>query len=436
MAQQPLPSNWAARFFTIWTGQAFSLFGSMLVQFALVWWLTKTTGSATVLALATMVALLPQVFLGPFVGALVDRWNRRLVMIVTDSLIALTTLVLAALAAARAMQVGHVFLVMFLRSVGGVFHWAAMQASTSLMVPERHLARVAGLNQTLNGALQIVAPPVGALLWSLLPLHGILAIDVGTALLAVLPLCFIPVPQPAALGQAGVPSSLVQDVGEGVRYIWRWPGVRALLLMATAINLVINPGFALMPILITHHFGLGALELGWMESAWGIGVVVGGLILSGWGGFRRRILTTLMGLVGMGLGVLVLGVVPPDSFALALVAMGFAGMMNPITNGPVFAILQARVAPELQGRVLTTIGSIAGAMMPLGTAIAGPVADWLGVQVWFVIGGAVCALMGLISFFIPSIVYMEDQMASAPAPEEPVGEIVLSPSAAGEGRGK
>ncbi len=413
MTQQNLPSNWAARFFTIWTGQAFSLFGSILVQFALVWWLTKTTGSATVLGLATMVALLPQVFLGPFVGALVDRWNRRLVMIVTDSLIAMTILVLAALSALGIMQVWHVFLVMFLRSVGGVFHWAAMQASTSLMIPERHLARVAGFNQALNGALQIVAPPVGALLWGILPLYGILAIDVGTALLAVLPLCFIPIPQPAARGRANAPSSLVQDVMEGLRYIWRWPGARALLLMATVINFTINPGFALMPILITRHFGRGALELGWMESAWGIGVVVGGLTLSGWGGFRRRILTTLMGLVGMGVSVLVLGLVPPEGFILALAAMFFAGAMNPITNGPVFAILQARVAPELQGRVLTTIGSIAGAMMPLGTAIAGPVADWLGVQVWFLVGGAVCALMGVVSFLVPAIVGMEDQVASS-----------------------
>ncbi|MCX7854627.1 MAG: MFS transporter, partial [Anaerolineae bacterium] len=363
----------------------------------------------------TMVALLPQVFLGPFVGALVARWNRRAVMIMTDSLIALAILVLAALAALGIMQVWHVFLVIFLRSVGGVFHWAAMQASTSLMVPERHLARVAGLNQTLNGALQIVAPPVGALLWGVLPLYSILAIDVGTALLAVLPLCFISVPQPAARGQASVPSSLVQDVMEGLRYIWQWPGVRALLLMATAINFTINPGFALMPILITRHFGRGALELGWMESAWGIGVVVGGLVLSGWGGFRRRILTTLMGLVGLGIGVLVLGLVPPEGFILALAAMFFAGAMNPITNGPVFAILQARVSPELQGRVLTTIGSIAGAMMPLGTAIAGPVADWLGVQVWFLVGGMVCALMGVVSFFVPAIVHMEDQMASSSA---------------------
>ncbi len=363
------------------------------------------------LGLATMVALLPQVFLGPFVGALVDRWNRRRVMVVTDSVIALTTLILAALAALGAMRVGHVFLVTFLRSVGGVFHWAAMQASTSLMVPERHLARVAGLNQTLNGALQIVAPPVGALLWSVLPLHGILAIDVGTALLAVLPVCFIPIPQPAARRRATAPSSLIQDVMEGLRYIWRWPGVRALLLMATAINFTINPGFALMPILITRHFGRGALELGWMESAWGIGVVVGGLALSGWGGFRRRILSTLTGLVGMGVGVLVLGLVPPGGFILALAAMFFAGAMNPITNGPVFAILQARVPPELQGRVLTAIGSIASAMMPLGTALAGPVADLLGVQAWFLAGGAVCALMGMVSFLVPAIVYMEDQMA-------------------------
>lgn len=413
MNQNGLSPHWAARFFTIWTGQAFSLFGSMLVQFALVWWLTKTTGSATVLGLATMVALLPQVFLGPFAGALVDRWSRRMVMIVADSTIALTMVVLAALAAMGAMRVGHVFAVMFIRAVGGVFHWAAMQASTSLMVPERHLSRVAGLNQTLNGALQIVAPPIGAMLWGILPLYGILAIDVVTALLAVLPLLFIPIPQPMGHRRIGAPSSLLQEVGEGLRYIWQWPGVRALLLMATVINFTINPGFALMPILVTRHFGKGALELGWMESAWGIGIVTGGLILSGWGGFRRRILTTLMGLVGTGAGVLVLGIVPPAGFPVALAAMFLAGVMNPITNGPVFAIIQARVHPELQGRVFTAIGSIAGAMMPLGTLVAGPVADRLGVQVWFLAGGAICALMGAVSFFIPAVVSMEDQMATA-----------------------
>lgn len=412
MNHNQLPTNWAARFFTIWTGQAFSLFGSMLVQFALVWWLTRATGSATVLALASMVALLPQVFFGPFVGALVDRWNRRIVMITADGIIALTTVGLAVLAALGIMRVGYIFAGMFIRSVGGVFHWTAMQASTSLMVPDRHLARVAGLNQTLNGALQIVAPPVGAMLWGILPLYGILAIDVVTALLAILPLCFIPIPQPATCRRVGAPSSLLQEVGEGLRYTWQWPGVRALLLMATVINFTINPGFALMPLLITRHFGKGALELGWMESAWGIGVVAGGLILSGWGGFRRRILTTLMGLTGMGISVLVLGIVPPTGFLIALVAMFIAGAMNPLTNGPVFAIIQARVRPELQGRVFTAISSIASAMMPLGALFAGPLADRLGVQAWFLAGGALCAVMGMTAFFVPSIVYMEDQMAA------------------------
>ena len=160
MEQVRLHSNWKIPFFAIWAGQAFSLIGSGLVQFALVWWLTSTTGSATVLATGTLVAILPGVVLGPFAGALVDRWNRRIVMMAADGFIALATLGLAVLYALGAMQIWHVYVIMFLRSLGGASHWPAMQASTSLMVPEEHLARVAGLNQTMQGALNIVAPPI------------------------------------------------------------------------------------------------------------------------------------------------------------------------------------------------------------------------------------------------------------------------------------
>ena len=166
----PRPARWAPRFFAIWTGQAFSLLGSMLVQFALVWWLTQTTGSATVLAMATLVAVLPGIVIGPFAGALVDRWNRRLIMIVADSLIALVTLWLIYLYATGRMQVWQVYVAMFLRAALGGFHWPAMQSSTSLMVPKEHLARVAGLNQTMMGVMNIISPPLGALLLSVLPL--------------------------------------------------------------------------------------------------------------------------------------------------------------------------------------------------------------------------------------------------------------------------
>ncbi|MGW8250875.1 MAG: MFS transporter, partial [Anaerolineales bacterium] len=180
-------SAWAPPFFTIWGGQAISLFGSQLVQFALIWWLTKSTGSATVLAVASLVGLLPQVVLGPFIGTLVDRWNRRITMMVADSLIAATTLGLALLFWSGRVEIWHIYLLMFIRSTAGGFHWPAMQASTSLMVPKEHLSRVQGLNQMLQGGMNIISAPLGALLLDVLPVEGILFIDIGTAMLAVLP---------------------------------------------------------------------------------------------------------------------------------------------------------------------------------------------------------------------------------------------------------
>ena len=187
---------WKGRFFTIWIGQAFSLVGSQLVQFALIWYLTVETGSATVLAVASLVGTLPQVLLGPFVGTLVDRWNRRRIMLAADSIIAIFTILLSVLFFFDLAAVWQIYLVMLVRSLAGSFHGNAMNASTSLMVPMEHLTRIQGVNQMLNGGLNVVSAPLGALLLGLLPIQGVLLIDVGTALLAVLPLCFLQIPQP------------------------------------------------------------------------------------------------------------------------------------------------------------------------------------------------------------------------------------------------
>ena len=220
-------SDWARSFFTVWVGQALSLVGSRAGGFALVWWLTERSGSGTVLATASMVAMLPQVFLGPFIGALVDRWNRQRVMIVADSLIALFSAWLAYLFWTGDLQIWHVYVIMFVRSLGGTFHHPAMQASTSLMVPQEQLSRVAGMNQTLQGVMSIATPPLGALLMSILPLHWIMAIDVITAAFAVVPLFFVHIPQPlcreAPTGTQESKPSLWQDVREGFLYIWHWP---------------------------------------------------------------------------------------------------------------------------------------------------------------------------------------------------------------------
>jgi MFS transporter, DHA3 family, macrolide efflux protein len=412
MQNQPQNAQpkWAPRFFTIWTGQAFSLFGSQLVQFALVWWLAQKSGSATILAVATLVGMLPQIVLGPFAGALVDRWNRRLIMIIADGSIALFTLLLAWLFATGRVQIWHVYTIMALRALGGAFHFPAMSASTPLMVPEEQLTRVSGMNQTLQGLMALVAPPVGALLISVMPTQGVLFIDIGTAIIAIMPLLFLSIPQPerkAALSRENQPS-LLQDVREGIAYVRGWPGLVAILFMAVLLNFLLTPTGSLMPLLVTKHFGKGALEFGLTDSAWGLGVIAGGILLGVWGGFKRKIITALIGITGLGAGVMIIAFAPSNGFWLALVAMAIIGVMNSMANGPLGALLQSVVRKDMQGRVMSLVNSAATAMTPIGLLIAGPVSDLIGIRTWYWIAGLISLLMGLAGFFIPAVMNVED----------------------------
>jgi DHA3 family macrolide efflux protein-like MFS transporter len=422
------PTRWATRFFTIWTGQAFSLLGSQLVSFAVIWWLTQTTGSATVLATASLVGLLPQVVLGPITGALVDRWNRRLTMIIADGSIALATVFLAVLFALGHVQIWQVYALLFVRSVCGGFHWPAMQASTTLMVPKEHFSRIQGLNQMLQGGMSIASAPLGALLLAWVPMEGILAIDVFTAMLAIIPLFFFQVPQPERLdlqAAAQGKTSIWQDLAAGFRYVWSWPGLMMIGVMATVINFLLTPAFSLLPILVTKHFHGQAIQLATLESFSGIGFIVGGLVLSAWGGFKRRILTSLVGLFAMGAGCLVMGLLPPSAFVFAVATMLYLGIMNPIVNGPLLAAVQAAVAPEMQGRVFTLINTMAAGMSPFGLMIAGPISDKLGVQTWFIIGGVVTGVMGVVSIFIPAIMHFEDGRVVSPSMDEKKSETKI-----------
>ncbi len=406
--------DWKRTFLPIWMGQAFSLLGSRLVQFALVWWLTAKTGSATVLATATLLALLPGIVLGPVAGAYVDRWDRRLVMIVADGSIAIATLGLIVLDLLGVMHSWQIYAVMFIRAFGGTFHWPAMQASTSLMVPKEHLSRVAGLNQMLQGAMNIAAPPLGALLIATLPMSAVLGIDVATAALGILLIALSAIPQPArrpANGANGHIGSIVQDLHEALRYLRTWPGLLAVGIMVVLFNMAFQPAISLMPILVSKYFDRGALELGWIESAFGVGIVTGGLTLSVWGGFRQRVLTSLSGLIGLGIAAAVIGLMPPEAFSLTVVVTFVAGFMMPMANGPLFASVQTIVAPELQGRVFNLMGSGAQAAAPLGLLIAGPIADLFGANTWFIIGGVVCVCMAVGALFMPQIMHLEDSHA-------------------------
>jgi len=368
--------NWQFRFFTIWFGQSFSMLGSHLVGFAFVWYLTEQTGSATVLALGTLIQVLPSVIISPFAGALVDRWNRKFVMILFDSITALFTFFVAVMFLYDNAQIWHIMLAMFVRSACGQFQWAAMTASTTLMVPKRHLSRIAGANQTLQGIMNIIGPALGAFLIAALPMQGVLLIDVATAFLAVMPLLFFTLPQPVRNGTKASPenlggTSLFQDLAEGWKYVTGWPALMAIILLAMLINFLITPAFSLLPLVITEHFGKGAYELGFINSALGIGTILGGLTLSAWGGFKNRILTSLGALTVSGGAVLMVGIAPANGYMLALVGMAVFGFLNPMINGPLFAVMQAKVEPEIQGRVFSLLQAGGSFASPLGLMIAG-----------------------------------------------------------------
>jgi DHA3 family macrolide efflux protein-like MFS transporter len=399
-----------SNFYIIFIGQAVSLFGSRLVQFALVWWLTKTSGSASVLAFASLMAILPQVLIGPFVGPLVDRWNRRIILMVSDGLIALAIIFLAVLYSQGVVQIWHIYLIMFIRSIGGAFQWPAMAASTSLLVSKTHLSRISGLNQAITGIVNIIAPPLGALLLEVLPIQTILAIDVSTAILAIGPLFFIQIPQPPRKDKtAETKFSVLTDLHEGLHYLWNWKGLMWILVIAMLINLLTSPTFSLTPILVTKHFSGDVLELALLQSASGIGMVLGGFLLGLWGGSKRRIKTAMLALLLLGLNIFIIGLTPPSAFLLAVGAFFFIGFMSSIANALFMATMQATVESEMQGRIFTLTMSSSMAMSPLGLAIAGPVADMFGIQIWFIFTGLVIFIIGISTFFNSTIMHLEDQ---------------------------
>ncbi|MBV6392697.1 MAG: hypothetical protein KPEEDBHJ_01921 [Anaerolineales bacterium] len=412
--EQTPGNNWGTRFFTIFAGQAVSLFGSALVQFALIWHLTQKTGSATVLATASLFGMLPQILLGPVAGTVVDRGNRRIIMIVSDALIALSTLLLAYLFWVGAAEVWHIYLALAVRSAGGAFHYPAMSASTTLMVPKEHLARVSGANQTLQGLVNIAAPPVGALLVAALSTQNILLIDVGTAILGIAPLLFFAVPQPPrrAADASAPQGGFLKDMGAGFKYMASWPGLLMLGLIAAILNFLLAPVGALLPLLVTKYFGKGALELGSLDSFFGIGMIAGGVALGVWGGFKKKIVTSLTAIVLFSFAILAIAAAPADKFWIMIASMFFIGFMMPFANGPIHALFQSVIEPEMQGRALSLTNSVTQAMMPLGLLIAGPVTDAIGYQSWFWVAGILNLVIGAIGFFVPALIHIENNRKS------------------------
>lgn len=401
-----LTDSWQPRFWLIWGGQALSLVGSALTQFVLLWWITKTTGSVAALATAGMMALLPQALLGPIGGVLADRWSRRKLMIVADAITALCMIVLIALFASGTIQLWHVYSLMFIRSSMQAFQTPAAAASTAMLVPNEWLSRVAGLNQTLQGVMTIAAAPLGALALAFLPIQGALMIDVVTALLAIVPLFFFQIPQPRRSEMAT--TSIFSDLRAGVHYVIQRPTIAMLLGLLGLIVLTIIPMFSLTPLLVTEHFKRGVNQVALMEGLSGIGIILGGLLISFWPIFKRRIITVLVSFAISCFAVALAALAPSEWLWLGVVWWFVSGVTYSTGNAPMMAILQSIVPNEMQGRIFSLLNMTMGLAGPIGLALAGPLGEWLGVQGVFILGGTLSALVCLAGLLSPMLMKIEE----------------------------
>jgi DHA3 family macrolide efflux protein-like MFS transporter len=202
-------------------------------------------------------------------------------------------------------------------------------------------------------------------------------------------------------------STVWQDMKAGLKYVVSWPGLMVIGLMTIVVNFTIFPAFSLLPLMVKEFFGGNAIQLGWVQSAMGIGVFTGGALLGLWGGFKRKIFTSLSALVGLGIGILIVALAPSSALFMAIIGAYIAGAMISMIMGPFYAIIQSSVEPEMQARVFALMSSVGTAMVPLGLLIAGPISDHFSIQSWFLMGGIVCILMAIVALSIPAVVNLE-----------------------------
>lgn len=362
-------------FAIVWIGQAISLLGSGMTAFALTIWAWKETGQATALALLGFFYFGLTVLLSPLAGALVDRWNRKLVMMLSDLAVGLTTVVILLLYASSHLKIWHLYIAGAFAGAFQSFQWPAYSAAITMLLPKKQYARASGLFSLAESASAIAAPILAGFLLGIIGIAGIMLIDVATFMVAIGALLMVHIPQPAITeeGRRGR-GSLWSESLYGFRYIFERPGLLGLQLVFSAMNLIAAFGFTLLAPMILARTGNNALMLGTVQSTAGVGGVFGGLLLSLWGGPKRRVHGVLMGMVLASLlGEMLMGLGRgPHMWALAAF---FAAFFIPIINGSNQAIWQAKVAPDVQGRVFAARRLIAQVATPVAMLLTGPLAD-------------------------------------------------------------
>jgi MFS family permease len=361
-------------FLIIWLGQVISIIGSGLTGFALGVWIYQETGRATPFALTVLFSSLPRVLLSPIAGSLADRWNRRMIMILADTGSALVSLGAVFLVFTGRLEIWHVYLIAPLGSVFGAFQAPAYMASITMLVPKKNLARANGLVQTARAMETLVAPLLAGALLSAVGMRGVFAIDFITYFFAIGALLAVDIPQPKLSDEerSGTEKGVIwRDIHFGWRYLADRPGLLGLLFYFALVNFLMNFSAVLSGPLVLS-FGTPA-TLGAIQTASGVGMLLGSVVMSAWGGPERHV-NGVVGFIALAaVGGFLMGV----RSSAVLIGAGFMLFLFciPIASGSSQAIFQSKVAPEAQGRVFAARSMISQSIMPLSYLLAGPAAD-------------------------------------------------------------
>ena len=396
-------NSWKKTFYIIWTGQLFSTLSSSIVGFAIVFWLSIRTESAQILAYAMIAALLPQLLLGLISGAYIDRWNRKLTMICADSFIAFCTGILGVLFYFDMVEVWQVYVLLALRSAGSAFHTPAMQASTPLLAPESELMRIAGINQIIYSISNIAGPALSALMITFMDMTTILSLDIIGAIIACVSLLFVTIPNPKKEAE-DQEKDLLREIKEGLQAIFHRRGMAWLFVCDVFSMFFIIPIAALFPLMTLSHFQGGAYEMGWVESSWGVGMLLGGIIIGSKkvDKYNKILLISIMCVIN-GLSFLFSGFLSPSALVGFIILTAVGSIAAAIWNGAFTVILQTKIEHDKLGRAFSTYDSLM--LMPSipGLLATGFIAEEIGLSNAFIIAGACLTVIGFVIYLIPSV---------------------------------
>ena len=380
------------------TGQTVSLFGSMLVQYAVMWHITLETKSGVALALAAVFGFLPQAIVSIFGGVWADRVNRKLLIIGADLAIAGATLVLAVLMFSGIDDLWLIFAAMAVRSTGAGIQMPAVAALIPQITPTSQLMRVNGLFGSIQSGMALLAPAAAAFLYANFSLVSIFFIDVATAVIGVGLLATIAVP--TIVRASGERPGYFVDLVEGVRYIAHHAFVRWLLVLFAIIFLLTVAPSYLTPLMVARTFGDEVWKLSVLEISFSIGMVLGGIVVGFWAAKANKVLMLVASSLGFGVLSIALGL--STNLWVFFGFMFLVGLLVPFFSTPSWTLLQEKVEPERQGRVFGFVGIVMAVSMPIGMVVFGPLADVVSVQLLLVIAGVITFVVVGVAVLVPS----------------------------------